>query len=160
MLVKEKQMQLLVNSYLSNLELAITSDSWTSDANQNNSIAENKVSCCVTDNEPTNNCAARFMPFEWMGCFDHLVQLLTECFTIHSIGAQKILVKVRRIVTHFNESCQATEKLLAIQSCEKPTEIPVKVKTRWWSTLNTIERLIRLKPFIHYMIHNKNLWII
>ena len=35
------------------------------------------VVCCVMDNEPTANAAGDHMPFPWMGCIDHLIELVT-----------------------------------------------------------------------------------
>jgi hypothetical protein len=40
--------------------------------------AKKQIVCCVTDNEPTNNLLADLLPFPWIGCIDHLVQLVTN----------------------------------------------------------------------------------
>ena len=43
-----------------------------------NNIEPCNIVCWVTDCEPSNNAAAGHVPFEWNGCFDHLLQLITK----------------------------------------------------------------------------------
>ncbi len=102
-------------------------------------IPINNVVCCVTDNEPVNNCAANTMPFPWMGCFTHLLELVARV-PFKRGEMSKTLIKAREIVGFFRHSSQAQEKLINLQKAMSDSAAVIleqDVQTRWWSTLNS-----------------------
>ena len=46
------------------------------------SLPVQKIHAIVTDNEPTNNSAGDSMPFPWVGCAAHLLNLLVMRFSV------------------------------------------------------------------------------
>ena len=113
---------------------------------------ENKnVVCCVTDNEPTMNAAADLMPFQWMGCMDHLIELITGvAFDGH--GIQDTMKNARSLVGCFTSSPQDNAKLLNQQRVINPNKDALKpiqdIETRWRSTYSMVSRLLELKNAI------------
>ena len=87
------------------------------------------------------------MPFPWMGCFDHLLQLVANI--PYSKSPSITLEKARDIVGHFNSSTQAEKRLLVIQEQIDPSvnakSLIQDVRTRWWSTYNLCNRLVELE---------------
>jgi len=89
-------------------------------------------------------------------CTDHVLQLtckqcyektMEETFGPDFVGSVE---KARSIVTFFNQSCQALEKLKKMQvtllGClGLPKGVVTDVVTRWWATFNMIARLLDLK---------------
>jgi hypothetical protein len=114
-------------------------------------IANDDVSCCITDNEPTMNATADYLAFGWMGCFDHLLELVTGAM-FKSKSVVGVLKRCRQLVGHFSGSTQALEMLTAMQKTLNESCIPVTpdtdVMTRWWSTFLMLSKLLRLKPAI------------
>jgi hypothetical protein len=114
------------------------------------------VVCLVTDNEPTMNAMANHLPFPWMGCFDHLVEIVTgSCFDNNKIA----MANARGVVTFFNHSSQAEERLLSLQKQNDPEKKPLTliqdVGTRWWSTFTMCDRLNSLKSELQYLYYKK-----
>lgn len=111
-------------------------------------IPTSKISCCVTDNEPTNNAAADLMEFPWHGCIDHLIELTTG-MVLKSNGVEAVMAKARKLVGHFSSSNQEIEQLKHIQVALKPNFAPKTViqdvVTRWWSTYSMLSRLVYLR---------------
>ena len=109
-----------------------------------------RVSCCIMDNEPTANAAADLLPFAWMGCVDHLIELVTGVAFNDTLAVMK---SARAVVTAFTGSSQATEMLLQLQKAVNNTAQPLvvvqDVSTRWWSTYAMISRLVQLRDHIH-----------
>jgi zinc finger BED domain-containing protein 1 (E3 SUMO-protein ligase ZBED1) len=56
--------------------------------------------------------------------------------------------KAKAHVTYFNKSSQGLDKLKKAQGEKKQLGVVTDVVTRWWSTLDMLERMIKLKPFI------------
>jgi hypothetical protein len=109
-------------------------------------IYPSKVACIVTDNEATMNCMANQLPYNWMGCFDHLLETITG---VMFNSDKQIMTNARALISHFNHSSQAEGKLKALQSSLYPDQQPITliqdVSTRWWSTWLMCERLIKLE---------------
>jgi hypothetical protein len=117
-------------------------------------IALAKVNCCVTDNEPTNNAAADLMAFDWAGCIDHIIELITgKAFEDPSV--RDMMARARKIVGHFSSSNQELERLKKLQQALKPGVTPLTVIqdviTRWWSTCSMGKRLILLRACLDAM---------
>jgi zinc finger BED domain-containing protein 1 (E3 SUMO-protein ligase ZBED1) len=115
-------------------------------------IMKENVVAAVTDTEPTMTAFGRQIGYPWLGCFDHILELITG-IPFESEGAKAVLKIAREVVGQFSSSTQATEKLLHIQPIVQPTTTPVTVMqdvaTRWWSTWLMIQRLLHLKPSIN-----------
>ena len=102
------------------------------------------------------------MGIEHVYCTDHVLQLTCkQCYdsVVETFGPGSVSVtKARAIVTFFNSSTQATEKLkkkqkqIADSDDDSSTSVPLgvvtDVVTRWWSTFAMIERLLKLKAAI------------
>jgi len=76
-------------------------------------IPNERVICCVTDNEPTNNRAADFMPYDWVGCVDHLIELTTG-IAFDGPGVKGIMAKCRKIVGHFSSWTEGKKSRLLL----------------------------------------------
>ena len=97
------------------------------------------------------NAAADLMPFRWMGCMDHLIELITGvAFDGH--GVQDTMKNARSLVGYFTSSPQHTAKLLDQQRVINPNKDVLKpiqdIETRWWSTYSMVSRLLELKNAI------------
>ena len=114
-------------------------------------VEEKNVACCVTDNEPTMNAAADLMPFQWMGCIDHLIELVTG-IAFDGPGVQCTMKNARTLVGYFTSSSQHLAQLLDEQRIISPNKDPLKpiqdIETRWWSTYSMVSRLLELKDAI------------
>ena len=91
-------------------------------------------------------------------CADHVLHLTCKiCYEKEEIfgDAYSSIEKARKLVSYFNKSTQALEKLKTSQELlvknNSPKGIVNDVVTRWWSTYDMIERLLVLKPAINYM---------
>lgn len=72
-------------------------------------ISEAKVVSVVMDTEPTNIATGRLLPYTWIGCIDHLIELVTgEAFRLNNIN---FLTNVKSIIGRLHKSSQLTEKL-------------------------------------------------
>lgn len=87
--------------------------------------------------------------FKGVSCFIHTLQLAINTALKHDTMAQ-ILVKSRRIVTHFNHSNQAQSKLRDLQQELNLSnhQLVQDVCTRWNSTYYMISRLLEQKRAI------------
>lgn len=102
-----------------------------------------------TDNEPTMVCMAKISP-EWIRipCFNHTLQLsITHCYL--EVDFDDLLKKCRKIIGFFNRSNLGHEALERAQKQLNPAQEPVDVvqdvPSRWNSTYDAMERLVRLK---------------
>ena len=100
-------------------------------------IKEDHIVAVTTDNEATMNAWGDIMEWEWIGCIDHLINLITKiAFDDESI--RSTMLKARQMVTFFSHSSQANEQLDRMQHTLDPRCVPLKVindvSTRWWST--------------------------
>lgn len=122
------------------------------------SIAEDRVVMLVQDNEPTNNALGYVLPFEWMGCCDHLLEIVTGV-VFDYVSTKEDMAACRAVVTAFTGSSQLQAQLLKHQETATPTKAPLvliqDVVTRWWSTFAMVERLLALKPFVILLCNQK-----
>lgn len=102
-----------------------------------------------TDNEPSMVCMARNSP-EWIRipCFNHTLQLaIKHCY--FDVDFVDLLKKCRKIIGYFNRSNLGHEALVKAQKQLNPDGEPVDVvrdvDSRWNSTYDSMERLLRLK---------------
>ena len=117
----------------------------------------------TTDTAPTMNTFGRLLEDKkilHLYCTDHLLQLTCKkTFDLSSFGDVAIspVQKATDIVSHFQSSTQATEKLIKAQSIpeEYSNKIAVRLftdcKTRWWSTYKMCERILYLKSALHVL---------
>lgn len=112
-------------------------------------IPVESVIMCVTDNEATNNLAADAMAYDWLGCNDHLIELVTGIAFDHP-DLVETLKKVRKITGHFHASTLENDRLLLQQSVLFPNQpalcVVQDVETRWWSTCESIDVVLGASP--------------
>ena len=111
----------------------------------------------VTDTEATMIAAGRLFverslqeggKTKWLGCIDHLLQLVTKKAFSDLPMSEGTLKACRNLVNFFNSSSQATKKLLGKQVEGRAVKPIQDVTTRWWSTYTMCDRLLRLKIYL------------
>jgi len=105
-----------------------------------------KVTTFSTDNARNVTAAVGLLPFQHMPCMAHTLQLSVNKAIAES-GLDTVLSKCRKIVGHFKHS-PANQTELKVQQSQKNTTQEVLIQdvpTRWNSTLQMIERLLRNK---------------
>lgn len=114
-------------------------------------IPHESITAMVMDNEPTSNAAGDLMPYDWLGCLAHLLELTVgAAFNApHVVGA---VDRLRAQVGWFNHSSQGEAALKNMQKALNPTERPLgvvqDVKTRWWTLEASAGRHVKLKAAI------------
>jgi hypothetical protein len=125
-------------------------------------LSYRELTCVVTDTESTMIAAGRLFKeksFElggvtsWHGCIDHKLELVTKLAFKDVPESLHTMAACRSIVTFFNSSSQATEKLKEKSKSRLGVALTVvqDVVTRWWSTYSMCERLLRLKNTLTVM---------
>jgi len=111
----------------------------------------------VTDTDATMQKYGRLLKSKlspvggWVGCIAHQLELVTG-IAFDKIDKNRSTMKAARsLVGLFTGSSQKTAMLLAKQG-EKGVTLIQDVVTRWWSTYNMCERLLRLKSYINILI--------
>jgi hypothetical protein len=121
-----------------------------------------QLTCIVTDTESTMIAAGCLFKEKsvdaggktsWHGCIDHKLELVTKLAfkdIPESIGT---MAACHAIVTFFNSSSQATEKLKEKTKARLGSALTViqDVVTRWWSTFSMCERLLHLRNSLTVM---------
>jgi hypothetical protein len=121
-----------------------------------------QLTCIVTDTEATMIAAGRIFKGKsieaggataWHGCIDHKLELITKLAFKDIPESLGTMAACRAIVTFFNSSTQATEKLKGKTKARLGVALTViqDVMTRWWSTYSMCERLLRLKTVLTVM---------
>ena len=95
-------------------------------------------------------------------CTDHVLQLTAKKAFFESKneydGHEGMMIKARALIEHASRSPSFCEKLLSAQrnmpeyNGTIPKRVLVDVKTRWWSTYQSLERLFYLKNAFRYMV--------
>jgi len=126
------------------------------------SVSYPQLTCIVTDTESTMIAAGRLFKEKsveaggttsWHGCIDHKLELVTKLAFKDTPESNGTMAACRAIVTFFNSSSQATEKLKEKTKARLGTALTViqDVVTRWWSTFSMCERLLRLRNTLTVM---------
>ncbi|XP_018371237.1 PREDICTED: zinc finger BED domain-containing protein 4-like [Trachymyrmex cornetzi] len=118
-------------------------------------IDKDKIKHIVTDNAANIVAATKnvFGPFKHVGCFAHMLNLVTEKAIEATPGLSDLINKVKSIVTFFKHSVNASDQLKAIQLQNGRTEgtllkLIQSVSTRWNSTFAMIDRFIELSDIV------------
>ena len=88
-------------------------------------------------------------------CTDHQLELTTGlAFKVEDDTSNEDIMKMaRKLVGHFTGSSQAEAQLLGAQeSVVHPLKCIQDVVTRWWSTFQMVERLLKLRPTFEKMV--------
>ncbi|XP_022833037.1 zinc finger BED domain-containing protein 4-like [Spodoptera litura] len=111
----------------------------------------------VRDNGPNMVKAIKESAFEGKGCFIHTLQLAIKA-ALEVENVSDALISARRIVTHFNHSSTAQQKLKDIQKELHLTEhqLVQDVTTRWNSTYYMLERVVEQKRAISLYISDNS----
>ena len=125
-----------------------------------------KAVAVVTDTEATMISAGRMLvsrslreggKTKWLGCIDHLLQLVTKKAFSDLPQSEGALKACRNLVNFFNSSPQATRKLLGKQVEGRAVKPIQDVTTRWWSTYSMVDRLLRLKIYFSLLENEDDL---
>nr|CAH7714552.1 unnamed protein product [Callosobruchus chinensis] len=105
-----------------------------------------KIVACVTDNAANMKAATRLIGWDHFACAAHTLNLIVRA-GLDEI--QSTIKKVKCIVEHFHKSSVATKKLISMQEQLNPGQKPLKlindIVTRWNSTLDMLERIMKLQ---------------
>jgi len=127
--------------------------------------------CVVTDTEPTMLAFGRMFSERSQrdgghamhhGCVDHILELTTSLAFEDSQASEDCMKKARALVGHFKHSSQANDSLLAVQKAvlgtiERAVTVIQDIVTRWWSTYQMCQRLLRLKQYFTLLVDAEKL---
>jgi zinc finger BED domain-containing protein 1 (E3 SUMO-protein ligase ZBED1) len=125
---------------------------------QSYGIPLDHVVAAVTDTAPNMVKAGRFMPYDWLGCMAHLLELVTG-LAFNGEGVKDALKAARKLVGSIKSSSQAAadlKQLLASLNMSNLTVIQ-DVVTRWWSTYSMVARLLQLKASLELLHSTRKL---
>jgi hypothetical protein len=117
----------------------------------------------TTDTDPTMNAFGQLLEEKkiiHLYCTDHVLQLTCrKTFLRESFGNVDVspIQKATNIVSHFQSSTQATEKLHLAQNIsdeytnKRAVGLFTDCKTRWWSTYKMCERILYLKSALRVL---------
>jgi hypothetical protein len=102
----------------------------------------------VSDTAANMNAFGTLLDCPHNYCVAHVLELTTALAfdDEYLVGGGQVMREARRLVASFKHSPRATEKLLEAQRRLFPDATAVRVvedvSTRWWSTLQMVERLL------------------
>lgn len=106
-----------------------------------------KVSAVVSDNAANITAAIRLGGWRHVGCFAHQINLVVR----KGLGEiLPIIEKVKKLVEFYKRSTAAKYKLIEVQKQLNIPELMLKqdVETRWNSTFQMLDRLIKIKEAV------------
>uniref|UniRef100_A0A0A1XSV1 Zinc finger BED domain-containing protein 1 n=1 Tax=Zeugodacus cucurbitae TaxID=28588 RepID=A0A0A1XSV1_ZEUCU len=110
-----------------------------------------KILLAITDNASNmKNAIQNDLKWHHFGCFAQTLNLIVE----NALSYEQVCItlqKVKQIVTHFRKSVAANEQFLTFQrnAGEQPIKLfPKSIETSWNSTLNMIERFVRVEDAV------------
>ena len=105
---------------------------------------KDKIVACVTDNAANIVSAVRYLHWDHIPCFAHVLNLIVRA-ALKMV--QSIVQKVKAIVEFFHRSTVASEKLKATQQQMGQEQLRLKqdVATRWNSTFYMLKRILEVK---------------
>lgn len=109
---------------------------------------EGKLELAVSDNANNIKNALGLLKLKHMGCFAQTLNLVVQSALILE---NKLIDKVKTIVTHFRKSTVANNKLITYQinnGIDKPKKLIQDVQTRWNATYYMLNRFIELENSI------------
>jgi len=129
-------------------------DLWGLTSEYSNPLTKRKIKWFTSDTTNVMPATVRDLGFEWIPCFAHVLNLIVQDALKSSPVIRDILMRCRKICTYFKKSSLMQQRLVAIQIelDMRNEKLNVDVKTRWNSTLDMLEKLIRNKiPIIHLL---------
>ena len=122
-----------------------------------NLIKEFKIDLCtglVTENAANMSVAADKLGLRHVGCFAHTLQLAIEDgLKVPQIA--KTLTVSRQLVSHFNHSLLATNRLLSKQTSTPKLKLVQHIQKRWNSSFYMLQRLLKLRVPIYTVIFDE-----
>lgn len=108
---------------------------------------ENKIGVIVTDNAANILTAVRLGGWRSISCFAHTINLVVQDSIIQ---ISETVTKVKLVVEYFRRSQPGAKKLKEIQEQMNISQLKLKqdISTRWNSTYDMLNRLLRMKDAI------------
>lgn len=125
-------------------------------------IPVSKIVGLTMDNEPTANATGDLLPFQWIGCIAHLINIVcNNVVEAENAIWSTTLVTMRKLIGSIHKSDILTYFLHQYQVEDgKPESETLRVvqyvETRWWSYYKSIQRMLELKKYINKLYTEKH----